>query len=347
MCRPMRSLLLLIALLAGACGSRAEGPGSSPSGAATESATATPASSTTSAPSPSPTKKPNPTAGPGTYTSTALAYRVELPAGWRRSACQSTKDPVADAVETFTTASVDDEAGTDTGPNNDVVVVRVEAAPAGQTALQWLESGKMGFFSGTRFERATIDGKDAARMVAIDTGKSLSFVVAARGRMYAVSRGLREPTPASDQAATALMTSLHVLSDSELADARATLATPTPAPVRSAEEVADAIARGFAQKDTTVLASVADDCLTSALENAGAGFSSQMKFLATLRTAFANGLAVTVQPRPVEFASGSTVSGGTIRGTWQDPGQPQRNVKFMLQKIGNTWFWIGVLYLQG
>jgi hypothetical protein len=342
----MRFLVVAV-LLAIACGPRAAAPGASPSEITTATATAT-ASAATPAASPSPTLRPNPTAGPATYTSLALAYRVELPQGWRRSACQSTKDPVGDtAVETFTTASVDDEAGTDTGPNNDVVLVRVEAAPAGQTALQWLESGKMGFSVASRFERATVDGKDGARVVTTATGNATAFVVAARGRMYAVSRGLREPTPASDQAATALMTSLHVLSDNELADARATLATPIPAPVRTAEEVADAIARGFAQKDTTVLASVADDCLTQGLENAGAGFVSQTKFLATLRTGFANGLVVTAQPRPIEFASGSSVSGGTIRGTWKDPGQAQRNVKFMIQKHGNTWVWIGVLYLQG
>jgi hypothetical protein len=339
----MRFLVVAV-LLVVACGPRAEAPGASPSELATATATGT-AAAATATPSPSPTLRPNPTAGPATYTSLALAYRVELPTGWRRSACQSTKDPVGDtAVETFTTASVDDEAGTDTGPNNDVVLVRVEAAPAGQTALQWLESGKMGFSVASRFERATVDGKDGARVVTTATGKATAFVVAARGRMYAVSRGLREPTPASDQTATALMTSLHVLSDSELADARATLATPRPAPARSAEEVADAVARGFAQKDTTVLASVADDCLTQALESAGAGFTSQTKFLATLRTGFTNGLVVTVQPRPLEDQMAASAN---VRGTWQDPGQARRNVKMMLQKHGNTWFWIGVLYLQG
>ncbi|HUQ41232.1 MAG TPA: hypothetical protein VM052_01905, partial [Candidatus Limnocylindrales bacterium] len=62
--------------------------------------------------------------------------------------------------------------------------------------------------------------------------------------------------------------------------------------------------------------------------------------------AFANGFIVNVQPRPIAFSSGSSVDGATVGATWRDPGQAQRNVKLMLQKMGNTWYWIGVLFLQ-
>jgi len=58
-------------------------------------------------------------------------------------------------------------------------------------------------------------------------------------------------------------------------------------------------------------------------------------------------LVVAVQARPIEFAPGSSASGGSIRATWTEAGKAARNVKLMMSKVGNTWLWIGVLYLQG
>jgi hypothetical protein len=290
--------------------------------------------------------KPNPTAGPGLYTSLAYAYRVELPAGWRRSPCQSTRDPSQPpAIETFTNASVEAESGTDTGPAQDVVLVRVEDNPGGQSAFNWLESGKMGFSMGSRFEKITFDNNpDAARIVTLDGVTTLAIVVNARFRMYAASRGLREPTPAAEASARAIMTSLHILRDSELADSTATLATPPPAPARTAEEVADALARGFGQQDTAVIASVSEECVQSASENAGGSFRATSVTMADMRKAFANGFVVTVQARPLVD---QTVSNASVLATWKDVGQPERNVKLMMTKVGNTWYWIGVLFLRG
>lgn len=338
-------LFALLMVLTLACGS----PGALSGGSASESpvATTAPSNSLAPTPSPTPTLKPNPTAAPGMYTSLGYGYRVEMPSGWRRSACQSTKDPTEiPGIETFTNATVEAETGTDTGPANDVVIMRIEDNPGGGTALAWLESGKMGFSMATKFEQTTFDGNpDAARIVTTD-GTAVAYVVNARFLIYAVSRGLREPTPASEASARALMTSLHILRTAELAEARATFAAPPAPPTRSAEEVADTLVRGFSQKDTSVLSTVASACLSSALERAGVGFSSSSKFLSNIQTAFTNGFVATIQARPIEFASGSSVTGATITGTWKDAGQPQRNVKLMMQKVGNTWFWIGVLYMQ-
>jgi hypothetical protein len=320
-----------------ACGSRAEsGATASPTALASVSASASPTASTTPTSSP----RPNPTAGPGTYTNVGFAYRVELPAGWRRSSCQSTPEPVDQSVEAFTSASLDEESATDTGSPNDTVVVQVEQNPTNMSALAWLESGKLGHSTASHFERATIDGKEGARVVPNDGSPSLAFAVPARGRMYAVTAGVR--TPGARQPAAAILASFHLLTDAELAEARTSLASAAPAAARSAESVAQSIAAGFAQKDASVLASVARECLTQAGENAGAGFMSSAKFFADLRTRFANGLAVTVQPTPLVDQQSTSAA---IRGTWKDPGQAQRNVKFMLRKIGNTWYWDGVLYL--
>lgn len=144
----------------------------------------------------------------------------------------------------------------------------------------------------------------------------------------------------------AIMSSLHILRDPELADARSTLATPPPLAARSAEEVADALARGFSQRDMSILATVADACITRGAEQAGASFNSTPKVLAEWQKSFANGFSVTVQPRPIEFGAGLSSSGATIGATWTDPGQPQRNVKLMMTRVRDTWYWIGVLYLQ-
>src|SRR5207247_10392519 len=132
------------------------------------------------------TRRPNPTAGPGTYTSLALAYRVDVPAGWRRSSCQSSAIASVGAVETFTTAPVDSESGSDTGAAQDVVLLRVED-PEGKPPLQLLESRKMGFSTQTHFEATAFDGKVAARIVTNDAPKPIASVVAARARMYAAS----------------------------------------------------------------------------------------------------------------------------------------------------------------
>lgn len=345
----MRCLALLAALAVavGACGSRADAPGPSESaGASPSAAVPSPSPSPSPPPSPTATPRPNPTAGPGIYTSLAYGFRVDIPSGWRRSACQSTRLPSQPpGVETFTNATVEAETGTDTGPANDVVVVRVEPNPTGMTALAWLEAGHIGIGSTTRFEPITFDGNpDAARMVSAD-GTALAYVVNARFRIYAVSRGMREPSPGSVAAARGIMTSLHVLRDAELAEARATLATPPPAPARTAEAVADALARGFAQQDPAVLATVAQECLNFALENAGVAFYATPKVMRDLGADFGRGLAVTVQARPIEYAS-APGTGALVRATWTDPGQAPRDVKLMLQKVGDTWYWIGVLRLR-
>jgi hypothetical protein len=66
--------------------------------------------------------------------------------------------------------------------------------------------------------------------------------------------------------------------------------------------------------------------------------------MAGMRTAFARGFVVTVQARPLVD---QTVSNASVLATWKDAGQPQRNVKLMMTKVGNTWYWIGVLFLRG
>jgi hypothetical protein len=265
-----------------------------------------------------------------------LGYRVEIPAGWRRSMCQTTRgDPKVPFVETFTTGSVDEELGTDLGPSTDVVYIRSEDA-AGLTAMQWLSSGRLGAGTGQRFESFTFDGKDAARVVPVAGGNPIAFVVPGRGRMFVLRRGDRVFEPNTAVGANALINSFHVLSDAELAGPP--FATPQPGPTRSAEDVATAVAKGFTGKDTTALEPVAWACITHGVENGGAGFASAAKTLRDLKVLFANGLIVTVAAQPF---SDQKTDFAAIKGTWNEPGQPVRTVTFMIVKVGPTWYWDG------
>jgi hypothetical protein len=306
---------------------------------ATASATASPV------PTAPPTPRPNPTGGPGSYTSVPLAFRVDLPEGWRRTACESSPEPQhLPAVEGFTSAAVDEEVSSDIGPNNPGVSVRVEDNAAKQTALQWLQSTQLflGFTPNPRYEKTTFDGKpDAARVVTNDGSLVQAIAVSARGQIYAV---LRFGPPATSMLSlqTSLMNSLHVLSDVELSDAKATFASPAPAAARTAEETADGMAKAFAQKDANALAAVAWSCLWQGNENAGGATRPSTVFLANLQKSLAAGLTVTVQPRPIETQANAPTE-GQIRGTWKDAGRAQQTARFVLSKIGNTWYWRGVV----
>jgi hypothetical protein len=281
------------------------------------------------------------------YTSVALAYRVELPEGWRRSSCESSSEPQhLPAVEGFTSATIGDEVSSDMGPNNPGVRVMVEENTAKQTALQWLESGKIGSSLYTEYEKASFDGKpDAARAVHTEGGVSLvtAIVVSARAQIFSIVR-TGPITTATLPSQTSLMNSLHILSDVELSDAKATFASPVTAsaPARTAEEAADALAKAFTQKDTAALAPIAWQCVWQGNEQAGAATRPSLVFLSNLQKSFAAGLIITVQPRPIE-TNASAPSTAQVRGTWKDAGQAQRSARFVLTKAGNTWYWGGVV----
>ena len=332
--RTLALAAVCVALLA--CNLFISTPSPSPTATATLTPSATPSPTPTASPSPSPSPRPNPTTGPATYTNGGLGYRVQIPAGWRRSECLTTRgEQKVPYFETFTTATVDEELGTDTGPASDVVTIRSEDA-AGLTPLQWLSTGRIGTGAGQRFESTTFDGKEAARIVVIATNTPIAYVVPGRGHMYILQRGQRVFEPNTATAANALINSFHVLTDADLAGAP--FATTPPAPTRSAEDVAAAIAKGFTDKDTAVLEGVAWFCLTQAVENGGGSFGSTPKTLRDLKAKFANGLAVTAQATPF---TDQRPDAAAIKGTWTDPGQPKRNVTFMIVKVGPTWYFDG------
>jgi hypothetical protein len=105
------------------------------------------------------------------------------------------------------------------------------------------------------------------------------------------------------------------------------------------------MATAFAQKDVTALGAIAWQCLWQGNEQAGAATRPASVFLATLQKSFAAGLTVAAQPRPVEALPNST-SDVQIRGTWRDADQVPRSARFILSKVGNTWYWRGTVLGQ-
>ena len=76
--------------------------------------------------------------------------------------------------------------------------------------------------------------------------------------------------------------------------------------------------------------------MTRGVEPGDAGFSAASKILADLQRSFAAGLVVTWEPAP-EVQGGTTI----LRGTWSEPGKPQKTVKMWLDQVGSTWYWEG------
>ena len=307
--------------------------------AVSTSPTPVPSSTTTATPRPSATPSPSAVAA-GTYTSVPFAYRIELPAGWRYSDCQSGDDfggPVASHHEGFTSASVDDEASGHTGPMQPVVSVRIMENPTGRTALQWLSDGGVGF--GDTFDRAIVDGRDGAQVITA-AREVTTLVTAGRGRIYAISAfGPQGITPDARR----MMNSVHVLDEAELVAARAAMPGASPTAPRSPEVVADTLTRGFSQKDASVLATVAWACISRGAQNAGAGFRSASRELDDIRKAFAAGLSVTVTPRPVTVEAGGY---GGVESTWTEPGQVPRRAALNFLKRGDTWYWFQIILLN-
>jgi hypothetical protein len=145
--------------------------------------------------------------------------------------------------------------------------------------------------------------------------------------------------PAMRETMVRMVGSFRFLTEAELAAARS--ASPTPLPPRSPEALADALAAAFVAKNADAMVDLLATCVTTAAEQAGASFVSRDRYVRDLRTAFANGLVVTVRPRPFE---GERASGAlTIGSTWQDS-RGTRERKLMLRRGDNDrWEWHGTL----
>jgi hypothetical protein len=319
--------------------------GDVPAASATPTPSATVTATSTAASSPSPSASPSAaaTATSGRYVSAALAYSIETPPPWRRADCTSgsfTDQGIFHANDAFVPVAAIDETGTDTGTRYPTVRVEVEDNPQRLTPRQWAEEGRtIGSTAGQVIEEVTYAGRAAAKKSYPNT-QLAAYFVANGTRMYVVAPMETEPGDAATrQTMVRIVESFRFLSDAELAAART--GAPSPLPPRSPEALADAIAAALAAKNADATTDLLAACVTTGAEQAGGSFVSRERYVRDLRTAFANGLVVTVRPRPID---GDRASGSlTVGSTWQDP-RTTRERKLMLRRGENErWEWQGTL----
>lgn len=135
------------------------------------------------------------TAQASVYESSAFGFRVDLPAGWRRSDRLSGLMPqsaVLEGQEVFTMRSVADEAKAIEDTEflmpafAYTVVVEVYRNPARSSSSQFVAAGIAGKRQGQRAAAATVDGTPGVR---VDGGSryKVSYYVARGPRIYQIS----------------------------------------------------------------------------------------------------------------------------------------------------------------
>ena len=310
-------------------------PTSSVATSSTASATATASPGASGSPTTSP-------AG-GRYAS-VLGYSIETPPPWHKSSCNPvlTQQSATPSGEVFVPVSVRDETGTDIGSPYTTMGITVDANPQNLSPRQWAAQDQTGQAT-EQIEDVVYADRPAARktlpLTAPGTGL-FKYYVANGGRMYVVDPNVRQPMEAAlQQSLVRMIASFRFLTDAELAAARAAL--PTALPSRTPEQVADGVAAAMAAKNVDALSAFLSPCVTTAGEQAGGTTVSREKYLDDLRAAFAAGLVVNVQPRPLE---GDRASGNlSVASTWQDS-SGTKSRKIMLQRGENErWAWWGTI----
>jgi hypothetical protein len=328
---------LFIAIVAG-CGTTATAPSASPVVVASPTPTSVP---TTPAPSATPT---------GRHANAVLGYAVTLPPPWRVSEClsriETTREPVFVGQDVLTWHTVAEEqdlgvsGGTGaTGAFAWVILISVQISS--QPVAEYATARAGG--TGGQVQATTIDGKPAAR-VADSAGSAQAYYVANAGRMYGLSltQGF-EPRPQllTDATFEAITRSMTFVTP-------AARPTPTATPVVTAavEAVADAVAAAFAASDADRLR----DLMTpTCWFNAGyyqseGSAASRDKVAIGLRSSFALGLKVTVEPRPIR-PDPPMPGSFWIWSTWSAYGTtPQSNVQLVFDQIDGRWYWVGALF---
>ena len=336
---------LAVALIAGFAMREPDQVAAPPSPSPTPSASA-PAAATASRATASPAPTPSASASPagGRYMSALLGYSLELPAPWHRSICNGpvTQQTPVPHGEVFHGVDPRDTAGGGTGTVHPAVQVFAEQNPEDLSPRTWAESARSGAELGQQVEDVTYAGRPAARKSA--PGRIPTYFVRQRDRMYVVGPGVSTPLGASDQHTEVIVRiigSFRFITDAEQAAARAAL--PTAPPARTPEQVADGLAAAFAAKNVGALAELAAPCLSTFAEQGDGLTISGEKYLDDLRAAFAAGLVVTVQARPIEGDRTREHPQLTIRSAWQDARGTTERKLWLYRGLNDRWEWAGTI----
>ena len=234
---------------------------------------------------------------------------------------------------------------TDTGAPVDSIHVFARANDQRLTPRAWEQAGKIGFSTGRVLEDVTFAGRPALRVGG--SAEFELFLVADNEFMLEVGHGGNgAQTTAASRAA--IVRTFRFLTADEVRVARAAASSAPPAP-RSPEQVADALADGFARRDLAVLRNVlTPGCVSLGVANAGGTGVDDVTYLEELRARFVRGLTVTVQPRPLTGERTGAFPTLHARSTWREPGQPDQDIDLMISPEGAAWYWRGnVVYPAG
>ena len=309
-------------------------------------------------PATSPTASPTPTPQ-GVYTSKALGYALELQPSWHRAVCGNSDpgDTRLPAWEDVTSAAPVDEILNDIGTPNDRVSVYVEDNPARHAPMDFA-AAKDPYASAHQLLRGvTFAGRPAAE-VAYSPGEDLAYYVADLDRMYTVGFNTGRPAdaPAPDRAAMVrIVRSFRFLSAAE----QRALPDPTsiPAAAPTLQAFAGMLAGAFQQKDAAALERLLSPCVSLVRIQAGGSSTARERYIADLRTQFANGLTVTVDTNAIRtdtLGPWSTQTYVFVRSRWNatppgdhrpppSPDPSGHNVDLMLSETRGGLYWYGAL----
>lgn len=292
---------------------------------------------------------PSPRATPPlvvTYESQALGYRIQLPAGFRRSDCLSAwaSGDARFGKDVFTQLTPDQERAQDRGHVAfggpvawQTIWVAVSNAD-GRSVLEWAR--EYGSFGGIeRHEPVVIDGHEATRTVVRDTAQL--YVVRADDRMYLISEPPESLLP--DGLFDAVARTFRP-------GAGGPIPTPTPhpelAPV-AAREAATRIAAALEAGDVGRLAAlITPRCwLEIWIPQAGTSGRAVDAYVAELRTRFqSGGLRVKVEPT-VQVAPQPGPGGLRlfVPSDWTESGRTTP-IDLFLREIDGEWYWAGAQF---
>lgn len=319
----------------------------SPTVPAIATATAAP----TAPPSPSPTPQ-------GLYMSKKLGYALELPPRWHKAICGDV-DPVADQTpavqqvsEQLTSAGPMEELIGDVGSPDDRIDVALIENPEGRSMRDIAQAVSSG--PSTSVRDVTFAGRPAVELSdSLPGGEQLFYLVADGDRYYRIGYQAFRPTsapPPDLPTMQRIVRSFRFLSPAE----RQSLPDPTPIPAGAAtpQALAGLLKTAFDQKDVAALERLLGPCVSQGFQEAGVGRVTREKFVADLRTQFANGLVVTVDTNAVQTEA--SIWGTWVRSRWNalppsdlrppaTPDQETRTVELVMGRTTGGYYWRGTI----
>jgi len=280
-----------------------------------------------------------------------LGLAATLPSPWRVSDCLSglTREGTYLGQDVLTWRSAAEEhdlgGGADAGTSgalNWVIDIAAEISSQAPTEYASARGGS----TGDKVEATSIDGRSAVRVIG---GFGTSIYVSNAGRMYTLSlRTNSEPGPRTTDATL----TFDSIARSVIFVAPTARPTPTPTPTLSpaVETLVDAVAAAFAASDSDRLRDLMPPkCwFSSAGYPGGSTLISREKMAEILRSAFAQGLKVKVENRPVQTTGAVIKAPFWVWSTWSAygtaPFTPASTVQLRFDQIDGRWYWIGALF---